>query len=412
MNPTASNLPNSCRRTWTEIDLDALVENTNQILRLLPPKQQLIATVKANAYGHGDCVIAKTLMQNGVHFFAVSNIDEAITLRLGGITGEILILGYTPPQQTNLLLQYRILQTIYSLEMAKAFSEEAGALGQTLRVHLKLDTGMGRIGFLYDDPQLMQKLIQTAALPHLCAEGVFTHLSSADMSDAESNAYTQTQLDRFSRIVRTLRKNGVAVSIAHIQNSAGILRRLSGDFEASRAGIILYGVYPSDETIRSAPLKPVMSWKAVISHIKTVPAGHSISYARRFTSTRPVSTVATVPIGYADGYPRAISGKGYCLVHGSQCPILGNICMDQLMLDVTGLPDVSCGDTVTLMGTDGTERISAEQLAAWSGTIPYEILCHPSRRVARVYLWNGRISAAENDAMTCAQSRCNFGQEI
>ncbi len=232
------------------------------------------------------------------------------------------------------------------------------------------------------------------------------------MSDAESDLYTQAQLDRFSKTVRLLRKNGVPIQIAHIQNSAGILRRLSDDFEASRAGIILYGVYPSDETIRSIPLKPVMSWKTVISHIKTVPAGHAISYARRFTSSLPVSTVATVPIGYADGYPRAISGKGYCLVHGMRCPILGNICMDQMMIDITGVPKVSCGDTVTLMGTDGEESIPAEQLAAWSSTIPYEILCHPSRRVARVYLRGGKIAAAENDAMTCAQSRAVFTQEI
>ncbi len=396
-----NDVPSRCNRTWLEIDLDALNYNLQQINTLLPKNHTLIATVKANAYGHGDHCIAYTLQQSGVHFFAVSNLDEAIGLRRCGICGEILVLGYTQPDDAPLLAGYDIIQTIYASDCAKAFSQVCQEHNITIRAHLKLDTGMGRIGFLYDDPNLLMQIKETSTLPGISVEGIFTHLSSADMSDAESNVYTNLQLQRFSNTVHTLRENGVPVNFAHIQNSAGILRRLSPEFEGSRAGIILYGMYPSDETEHSIPLKALMSWKAVISCVKEVPAGHSISYGRHFTSERP-TRIATIPVGYADGYPRILSGKGYCLVNGVKCPILGNICMDQMMLDISAVPQAAPGDIVTIMGQENNISITAEVLAQQSNTINYEITCNPSRRVPRVYLQNRKIIATENDALICA----------
>ena len=389
-------------RTWLEIDLDALKENTAQIRALLPKSHRLIATVKANAYGHGDHRIAAELQKNGIDFFGVSNLEEAIGLRDCGITGEILILGYTAAQNAKLLAKHNIIQTIYSLEGAKQLSDICTEKDLTVRVHFKLDTGMGRIGFVYDDPNLIAELSEAAALPHLQAEGIFTHLSSADMSDPDSAAYTKAQLQRFDEIVKKLRKDGYALPIAHIQNSAGILQQLSSDFEASRAGIILYGMYPSDEITKRIPLKPLMSWKAVISYVKELPAGHSVSYGRRFTSEKPMR-VATVPVGYADGYFRSLSSRGYCIVHGVRCPIIGNICMDQMMLDVTDVPQAKMGDIITVMGKEGDVSVTAEDLAALCSTINYEITCNPSRRVPRVYLQNGSIIAIENDARICAE---------
>lgn len=399
---TALNPNHSCSRTWLEIDLDALTRNVSQIESLLPVGQNLIATVKANAYGHGDHRIAGTLQQHGIRFFAVSNLDEAIGLRSCGIYGEILILGYTAPEEASTLAAYNIIQTIYSLDCAEQFSAACMKQNIAVRAHLKLDTGMGRIGFVYDDPNLLDEMEKAAALPGLRIEGMFTHLSSADMNDPASDQYTTDQLTRFSDTVHALRERGVPIVTAHIQNSAGILRRLSPEFEASRAGIILYGMYPSDETVKSIPLIPIMSWKAVVSYVKEIPAGHSISYGRHFVSDHPIR-VATVPVGYADGYPRILSGQGSCIVHGVKCPILGNICMDQMMLDVSAVPQVKAGDTVTVMGNEGNVSITAEELAAQSGTINYEITCNPSRRVPRVYLQNGQIYAVENDALICAE---------
>lgn len=394
--------PYTGERTWLEIDLDALKFNHQQIRSILPPQQELIATVKANAYGHGDHRIASFLQQNGVRFFAVSNLDEAIGLRRCGITGEILVLGFTAPQNASLLSAYHIIQTVYSLEGASLLEQACQEQNITVRIHFKLDTGMGRIGFVYDSESLLDDLKQAASFPHLISEGIFTHLSSADMNDPYSKEYTSDQMRRFSEIVSRLRADGIPLSMAHIQNSAGILRCLTHDFEASRAGIILYGMYPSDETVQSIPLKPLMSWKAVISYVKEVPAGHAISYGRHFTSEHPMK-IATVPVGYADGYSRQLSGKGSCIVHGVRCPIIGNICMDQMMLDVTAVPQVSAGDVITVMGAENGVSITAEELASLCGTINYEITCNPSRRVPRVYLQNGSILAIENDAQICAE---------
>lgn len=406
----SSHTPHPCSRTWLEIDLDALVYNIQQIKTLLPKNHTLIATVKANAYGHGDHRIASTLQAHGIHFFAVSNLDEAIGLRRCGIHGEILILGYTAPQDTAALAEYNIIQTVYSPEYAKQFSKSCQKQNVEIRVHLKLDTGMGRIGFVYDDPDLLQNMKEASELPGLKVEGIFTHLSSADMRDPASDRYTDLQLHRFSETVKKLRDLHVSVPLAHIQNSAGILRKLSLDFEASRAGIILYGMYPSDETPKTIALKPIMAWKAVISNVKEVPAGHSISYGRHYVSEKE-TLVATVPVGYADGHPRILSGQGSCIVHGVKCPILGNICMDQMMLDVSNVKDVKPGDTVTVMGTENGTSITAEDLAKQSNTINYEITCNPSRRVPRVYYRDGKIAAVENDALICAEYAAKQSQQ-
>lgn len=371
------------KRTWAEIDLDQLEHNYTVIKRLLP-NTKMIGTVKADAYGHGEKFIAKKLEQLGMDYFSVSNIDEAKILRGHGILGKILILGYTPFESVSELWQNQITQTIYSTEYAERLNRAAQQQNLVLPVHVKLDTGMHRIGFAYHDQERdLDSIRSLYKLKNLFIQGFFTHLSHADSSDPDAIAFTKRQKEHFDTAIHLLQKEGFHTGLLHVQNSAGIQTMQKCHYDYARPGIILYGMNPSDQ-VAIAGLRPVLQLKTVVSMVKEVSAGTPIGYSRTFV-TKKAAKIATIPIGYADGYSRQLSNKGWALIHGTKAPIVGNVCMDQTMLDVTDI-DVQMGDEVTLIGSDGTESITADDLASLIGTINYEITCTISKRVPRVIL--------------------------
>lgn len=371
------------KRTWAEIHLDRLDHNVSALRAYLPPQTKLMGVVKADGYGHGDKFIAGELSRVGIDFFAVSNLAEALSLRRGGISGRILILGFTPPDQAAVIARERIVQTVFSPDYAEQLSRACVAADVDVCVHIKLDTGMNRIGLASETGQIVEQIQAICRLPRLIPEGIFSHLSSADEADEEGKRYTRLQLERYQRVLAELEAHNLHFSCRHLQNSAGIAFLPGLHYDYARAGIVLYGVAPSDVPL-PFPLKPVMELKTVVSMVKEIPAGSAVSYGRRFVSEHPMR-LATVPIGYADGYPRLLSNKGEMLVHGQRARVLGNICMDQLMLDVSGIEGVSMGDTVTVVGEDGGDRITFDELAAKIGTISYELMCLIGRRVPRVY---------------------------
>lgn len=376
------------KRTWAVVDLDALQFNYAQIRAHLPSSVSVMAVVKADAYGHGDRMVAQTLYDAGVRSFAVSNINEALNLRRHGINGKILILGYTPPEAAMELVENRISQAVFSAEYALALNEVCQEKQVCVNCHIKLDTGMSRIGFCTEPTESAADAIaRICCLPGLNCCGLFSHFSSADAHDDSSDAYTKLQTERFNAIREALLTRGIRFDSYHLQNSAGIAFCSSESFDLARAGIVLYGYAPSHEPLPFA-LRPVMSLYSTVSMVKEIPASTAVSYNRTFVSSRPMR-VATVPIGYADGYPRLLSNKGSMLIRGKRAPIIGNICMDQLVLDVTDIPDVQMGDTVTVVGRDGLEAISFDDLAQPCHTIHYELMCLIGRRVPRVYQSHG-----------------------
>lgn len=382
-------------RTWALINLDALDYNVKSIRAVLPEKTKIMGVVKADGYGHGDAQIAQALVQNGVDFLAVSNIEEALSIRSLGLKDSagneigLLILGYTPVDMALTLAKNNIAQTLLSLEYAKKLNTECEKNAVRLCVHIKIDTGMNRIGVIENDIHDAQaEVAQICSLGSLACEGIFSHLSSADMDDAESMLYTKKQMKRFDNLISRLESKGIHFKYHHIQNSAGISVIQNGSYEYARAGIVLYGVAPSEVKTKLL-LKPVMSVKTVVSLVKELDEDEAVSYGRRFVSRKKMK-LATVPIGYADGYPRLLSNKGYMLVKGKRAKIVGNVCMDQLMLDVTDIEAVSENDVVTVIGTDGNETIGFNELADMIGTIGYELMCLISKRVPRVYKRGGQ----------------------
>lgn len=371
------------KRTWAEIDLSRLDDNISVLKNNLPADTKLMGVVKADGYGHGDRVIARELSEMGVDFFAVSNLAEALSLRRGGIEGDILVLGFTPPSQADVIAAQSITQTVFSMEYAQELSAACEKAGVSVRIHIKLDTGMGRIGIPSEQEDAADRIAAICRLPHLQAEGFFSHLSSADENGPESLTYTALQTQRFQRMQALLKDRGIRFSCCHLQNSAGIAFLPQLHYDYVRAGIVMYGVAPSNLPL-PFPLKPVMELKTVISMVKEIPTGTAVSYGRTFVSDRPMR-IATVPIGYADGYPRHLSNKGEMLLHGKRARILGNICMDQLLLDVSAIENVRMGDIVTVVGQDGDDCIRFDELAALTGTISYELMCLIGRRVPRVY---------------------------
>ena len=376
------------KRTWAVVDLDALRFNYAQIRAHLPESVSVMAVVKADAYGHGDRMVAQTLYDAGVRAFAVSNINEALNLRRHGIDGTILILGYTPPEAAVDLVENRISQAVFSAEYALALNEICVQKGIRINCHIKLDTGMSRIGFCATPVDTaVEAIARVYHLPALCCCGLFSHFSSADAHDEDSDAYTKMQMQRFYDVRDALSKQGITFDTYHLQNSAGIAFCSSDSFNLARAGIVLYGYAPSHEPL-PFPLEPVMSLYSTVSMVKQIEAGTAVSYNRTFIADHPMR-IATVPIGYADGYPRLLSNKGHMIIRGKRAPIIGNICMDQLILDVTDIPDVRLGDTVTVVGTDGLEMVSFDDLAQLCQTIHYELMCLIGRRVPRVYQMQG-----------------------
>lgn len=381
------------RRTWAQIDLDAAQENIRQIKRVLEPGTKLCATVKADCYGHGYAHTVAAMDEAGADWFAVSNLSEALQLRRMGTEKPVLILGYTPPEMADKLALNGISQAVYSLSYAEKLSQAAVSGGVKVNAHIKIDTGMGRIGFVYHDtaedhPSLLEAA-RACRLPGLYPEGIFMHFSSADCG-AEGERFTRLQYDLFLSAIHVLETQGISFELRHCSNSAAILEYPEMNLDMVRAGIILYGLYPSEETRKSVPLKPLMEVKTVISLIKEVPADTPLSYSRAYF-TPSVRRIATVPIGYADGYRRGLSGRSYMLVNGKKAPVVGNICMDQCMLDITGIPDVHEGQTVTVFGADHGEILPVELLASTTNTINYEIICGISRRVPRIYLKHGTV---------------------
>lgn len=383
------------KRCWAKIDLDALQYNLEHIRKMAPENAQIMAVVKANAYGHGDDMVATELERSGVNWFCVSNVEEAISLRKSGITGKILILGMTPVELASLLVEYTLVQTVYSPEYAKQLNDRLAVLGKTLECHLKIDTGMGRIGFVHHDgADALDELLKVCAMPQLKPTGIFTHYAVADETNEESVAYTQKQLASFCDILSKLEQHGVHLPVAHTKNSAGIERLKTEQFPFVRAGIILYGLNPSHEVV-DPKMKPVMELKSVVSMVKRIPPNTSISYGRHFISDREMM-VATVPVGYADGFSRSLSNRAEFLVRGKRARVIGTVCMDQLMLDVTDIPGVQMGDEVTIFGRDGDAYISADELAQMASTINYEIVCAVGHRVPRVYYRGGKVVKVVN----------------
>lgn len=396
------------KRCWAPIDLDSLTFNLEQIKKQLPSHTEVMAVVKADAYGHGDKMIAKTLIENGVDFLAVSNIEEAIGLREGDLEGNplttsrgaaplILVLGYTPEAHAKMLYENNICQTVYSLEYAHRLNDICARLGIKLTVHIKIDTGMNRLGIPHRDEIFAADAVaEIIALPFLDVAGIFTHLSSADSPDNSDLAYTRIQIKRFRHLKAMTSKMGIDIPLWHIQNSAGIAfceeQQEEAAWEYARAGIVLYGL-PPGEAVLPFTVKPVMSIKTVVSHIKELEGGQPVSYGRRYVSNGN-TMVATLPIGYADGYFRILSGKAEVIIKGQRALVIGNICMDQLMVDVTGISGISIGEEVTVVGKEGEEEITFEELAHKANTIPYELICAICKRVPRVYIKGGIQIAA------------------
>ncbi len=369
--------------TAVYIDLDAILANYRAVCtRAGAP---VMAVVKADAYGHGAVPVAKLLEQNGCTFFGVSSMSEALELRHAGIEKPILILGHTPVHTFSAAVEQQIRIGIFSYTEALALSAEAVKQNKKAYIHLVLDTGMSRIGF-QATPEAADICAQIATLPGIVTEGLYSHFATADEADLTK---TNRQAQLFAEFDNMLRERGVEVPLRHLDNSAGILN-FGCSWEIVRAGIVLYGMYPSDAVDQKLlPLKPAMSWHSRVSHVKQLEPGREISYGGTFITDRPM-TVATVPAGYADGYRRILSNGFYVLIRGKKAPILGRVCMDQMMVDVSEIPDVLPGDDVVLMGKSGHAVITAEELSAAAGSFNYEQVCTIGRRVARVYLLGGK----------------------
>ena len=368
--------------TRVMIDLDILSENFEAIRK--KAGVPVMAVVKADAYGHGAVQVAR-LLQDKCAFFCVSSILEAMELRKAGLTKPILILGYTPAEAYPTAVREGIRPTIYRLEDAQALSKAAQALGLSARFHFAVDTGMSRIGFQVTEADA-DICAQIARLPGLVAEGLFSHFATADCADLTR---AKAQAERFAEFDEMLRRRGVEIPIRHLNNSAGLMN-FATPYEMVRSGIITYGMYPSGEVDPGLlPLRPALRWLSRVSHVKVLPAGREISYGGTYV-TKADTVVATIPVGYADGYRRNLSGKFYVLIRGKKAPILGRICMDQMMVDVTAVPGVQVGDQVTLVGTDGEEAITMEEISARADSFNYEFVCGISRRVPRLYVQDGK----------------------
>lgn len=372
------------RRIYARIDLDALENNLNSIEAALPGGVGLMPVVKADAYGHGAAEIARFLGTRGA-YFGVADMGEAAELRNAGVTKPILILGYTSHELYGEAVARDITLTVFGYGDAVKLDRAAAAVGKTAKVHVAIDTGMSRIGFQATDASA-DEVLRISELPCINVEGLFSHYATADEAD-KSGAKAQRLC--FEEFIEKLRARSIRPRLIHMNNSAGIIELDGSFYDMARAGIILYGLYPSEYVARDKlSLMPVMELITHISHIKTLPEGRGISYGHTYVTEREMR-IATIPVGYADGYPRALSGKGHVLISGVRCPILGRVCMDQMMADVSALPDVGVGDKVVLFGTDGDQSISVEELAALSGSFNYEFVCNIGRRVPRAYFRHG-----------------------
>lgn len=378
-------------RVQADIDLSAIRKNIETMHSCIPEGKKLLAVIKANAYGHGAIEVAEAL-DDLCDYYGVACIDEGIELRNAGITKPILILGVTDESLYEDLVQYDITQTIFTFKQAKALSDVAERLGKKGKLHIKLDTGMNRIGYPCTK-ESVEDIVKISKLPNLDMEGIFTHYYKADEKD---KTLAMKQLQLYTQMLDWLEEAGVTFSIRHISNSAGIMEMPNDTYDMVRSGISTYGLYPSEEMNKEACiLYPAMSLKSCITYVKSVKKGDTVGYGGTYTLTEE-RRIATVGIGYADGYPRALSNQGRMLVHGEYVPIVGRVCMDQTMIDVTDIPDVEVGDEVVLVGKQGNHILSVEELAGMSASFNYEFVCNVNRRVPRIFYRNGEQTREKN----------------
>ncbi len=379
-------------RTWVEIDLDAVGQNIREIKKHLRPNVRLMGIVKADAYGHGVAEVAETILENGADCLGVALVDEAEELRKAGFDTPILLLGNSFEDDIESIVDLDIMPTVSDVVFAEKLSAVASSRQKEVKVHIKIDTGMSRIGFLVDSQKNLGKtcedILTVSKLPGIKIDGIFTHFATADEENAE---YTIMQYERFMNCINRLEQQGVKIPVKHACNSAALVKFPHMQLDMVRAGIIVYGMYPSREFDRqSIRLVPAMTFKSRISHIKKVDSGTAFSYGGTYTSDKPM-VVATVPVGYADGYSRNLSNNAEMLVGGEKVSQIGRICMDQCMIDVTKVNNINVGDEVTLFGGEGDQSVTVDDIAERLGTINYEVTCAVGRRVPRIYIKNGKI---------------------
>jgi alanine racemase len=368
------------RPVWAEVDLNHIAHNMQEIRRLVREPCELMAVVKADGYGHGALPVARTALQAGASRLAVAIPEEGVTLREGGIASPILVLGSLWPEQAEVIVSNFLTATVYDLPLALALSAEGKRQGKNVRVHLKVDTGMGRIGLFPHD--VVPFVNQVMRLPYLEIEGIYTHFATADAAD---KTYAYQQFELFKKVLQEMKDSGIQIPLRHAANSAAILNLPESHLDMVRPGIMLYGINPLEGGSPSISLEPALSWKAKIAYVKRVPTGTGISYGRTHITQRSVQ-IATLPLGYADGLSRALSNKGEVLIHGQRASIVGKVCMDQCMVDVSQIEGVQIGDEAVLIGAQGGKRLSAEEIAQKIGTIGYEVVCNIGKRVPRVYV--------------------------
>ncbi len=379
------------KRTWAEISLDAVTHNFNEIKRKIDGKAKICCVIKADGYGHGAVELANVYERLGADFFAVSNIDEGIEIRNAGCRLPMVILGYTPVSEAQRLAKYDISQAVFCLDYARALSKECAACGCSCKIHIKADTGMSRIGFMCQefprDNNSIEEIKEACSLDNLILEGLFTHFCVSDECN-EGREFTERQYKNFVYVKNELEKSGLKIKYVHCSNSGAIEDYPDTCCDMVRAGIILYGLSPSTKLLGKLDLVPAMTLKTTVAHIKNLKQGASVSYGRTFTAEKDMK-IATVPIGYADGFIRQNAENGYMLVNGKKAKIVGRICMDQTMLDVTGIDGVSVGDEAVVFGSGKNGEPTADMIAENTGTINYEVVCLVGKRVPRIYYKNG-----------------------
>jgi len=379
------------RPVWAEVDLDIIASNMRNI-RAVSKSKEIFGVVKADAYGHGAVDVAPVLLENGATRLAVAVCTEGVELRKSGLTCQINVLGVTPPTLFGDLLEYELEPVVFNYSYAKELSEFAGARNKTVKIHLAVDTGMGRIGFLPSE-ETVDEAVKISKLPNLEIEGIFSHFSTSDEADKD---YSNQQFEKYKWFISKIEEKGLFIKLKNVANSAAISDLPETHLDGVRPGMILYGYYSSDEVNKSVlPIQPAMTWKASILHIKELEPGQYVGYGRKFKTERK-SVIGTLGVGYADGYTRMLSKKAKVIINGKFAPVVGNICMDQCMIDLTDIGDVKVGDDVILMGSQGNVKIDGNDIGALLGTIVNEVVCMVGRRVPRVYIKGGKVVKVKN----------------
>lgn len=378
----------SYSRICARVDLDAVEYNIEMMKRNIRDDAKMLAVIKTDGYGHGALPIARMLQEKEyIWGYAVATLDEAVSLRNHEVTKPILVLGCVFPEQWEAAINHDVRMTVYTEKMAEEISSTAVRLGRPAYIHIKIDTGMARLGFQVNE-ESVDEISAISKLPGLLLEGMYTHFAKADETNKD---FTKRQMEDYCYMKRELKKRGVNFTYYHCSNSAGIIDIPDANMDLVRAGISTYGLYPSEEVVKqNVPLKPAMELISHVTHVKMAGPGTPVSYGGTYITDRETK-IATIPVGYGDGYPRSLSSKGYVLIHGKKAPILGRVCMDQFMVDVTDIPKVQFGDKVVLVGDSGEEHLPVEVLSDLSGRFNYEFVCDLGKRIPREYIWHGEV---------------------